>query len=94
MNRRRSLTVRFWMTNLKIWRSRGVANGGHLFDTRLPSRRLSESLNSGAMLIPQFRGTDTRVATAGFQRGFVGQRRKWISLSSPSCSDIQFPEYS
>lgn len=36
-----------------------------------PVDGLVSRLNSGAMLIPQFRGTDTRVATAGFQRGFV-----------------------
>lgn len=36
-----------------------------------PVDGLVKRLESGAMLIPQFRGTDSRVSTAGFQRGFV-----------------------
>lgn len=36
-----------------------------------PVDGLVKRLNNGAMLIPQFRGVDARVTTAGFQRGFV-----------------------
>lgn len=46
-----------------------------------PIDGLVKRLQSGAMLIPQFRGNDDRVKTAGFQRGFVwskGQMDKFI----------------
>ena len=36
-----------------------------------PVDGLVKRLNNESMLIPQFRGTDSRVTTAGFQRGFV-----------------------
>lgn len=46
-----------------------------------PIDGLVKRLQSGAMLIPQFRENDDRVKTAGFQRGFVwskGQMDKFI----------------
>lgn len=36
-----------------------------------PIDGLVKRLNNNSMLIPQFQGTDERVTTAGFQRGFV-----------------------
>lgn len=46
-----------------------------------PIDGLVKRLEKGSMLIPQFRGNDDRVKTAGFQRGFVwskGQMDKFI----------------
>ncbi|MEN5074490.1 DUF262 domain-containing protein [Isoptericola cucumis] len=46
-----------------------------------PIDGLVTRLRSGAMLVPQFRGEDPRVETAGFQRGFVwtkGQMDRFI----------------
>lgn len=46
-----------------------------------PIDGLVKRLRTGTMLVPQFRGVDPRVETAGFQRGFVwtkGQMDKFI----------------